>query len=188
MNYQDLLKSLGACEAARYEAGNRDMETVLKTCNRADWLLWLYGRMADNPGWPTRQHVVLGACACAATVLKKVSAKHRPVCRKAISTARKWAAGKVSLDNVRVAAAAADAATAAAADDAAAAAADDDAATAAAAYYAAATAAYYAAAAAADDAAAADAAYYAAAARSKHLKKMCALVHKHCPMPRNRVL
>jgi hypothetical protein len=133
------------------------METVLKTCNRADWLLWLYGRMADNPGWPTPQHVVLGACACAATVLKKVSAKHRPVCRKAISTARKWAAGKVSLDKVWVAAAA-DAAIAADA----------------AAYYDTAEAAAYCAA--------------TADARSKHLKKMCALVHKHCPMPRNRVL
>jgi hypothetical protein len=82
-------------------------------------MLWLVGKMADKPKWPTLQQVVLAACACAETALKYVpKGEDRP--RLAIETARKWAHGETTLQEVRAdayaayAAAAADAAYAAA--------------------------------------------------------------------------
>jgi hypothetical protein len=190
MTYQELLKKLGACAEANREAGDRDMETVLRTCKRADWLLWLYGRMADKPGWPTRKQVVLAACGCTATTLRRIEAKDRPLVRKALRTVRKWTRGKATLAAVAAyaytAPAAAAAAAAAAADDATYAAdaaatyAADAAADAAYAYAAAAWAAYAAAVAAATT--------YAADARQTALTAMCKIVHKHCPIPKNSVL
>ena len=141
-----LLREIGACgEAVRWAKG-KSLAEVWEQCERGDWLLWLCGRMADKQDWPSRMDVVLAACACAETALKYVKAgEDRP--RIAIETARKWARGEATIQEVRTDAYAAYAAAAAA--------------------YAAAAAAYAAsdADAAADAAAAADAyAAYAAAA------------------------
>ncbi len=204
MKLTDLLGDLRACgEASAWVQGQgekRSIAWIYAHCERADWLLWIFGKMADKLGWPSRQKVVLAACACAGTSLKFVSkGEDRP--RKAVETARKWAHGKATIEEVR---AAADAAYAAAAfADAAYAAADADAADAAAAVayfaYAAAAATYTAYAAAADaafvdavyadvayaDAAyAADAAAAAAAARAKHHKRMCKIIRRLLPCPR----
>ena len=185
MTYQELLRELQACDAARVQAGDRDMETVLRTCQRADWLLWLYGRMVGKKGWPTHQQVVLAACACAATAVKFARPEDRAACRRAIAAARRWARGKATLEQLQAAAADTAAARAAAKASAKASDADD------AAYAAAAAAASWAAAAWA----AAEAAYAAAwaaddgwAAPAKSLRAMCAIVRKYCPMPKNAVL
>jgi hypothetical protein len=150
-------------------------------------MLWLCGKMVDKPDWPTRQQIVLAACACARTALKHVPAgEKRPLV--AIETAERWARGEANIQKVRAAAAAAYATAAA------------DAAASNAAYAAAAAAA--AAADAAADAAAADAAAaaayatsyaasYAAAAnaaaaaipRSKALAAMAVLIRKHLKVP-----
>jgi hypothetical protein len=162
----DWLDSIGACdgpgEAVEWAEKYETLSEAWSDCSRADWLLWLAGKMADEPGWPTRQEVVLAACDCIEIALKYIpDGDERP--RIAIETARKWACGdeSVSLDDVRVAAA--DAATyhvaaAAAYSVAAAAAYHADAAT----YHAAAAAATYHAAAAAYSVAAAT--YHVAAA------------------------
>ena len=153
--FSELLISLRACEEARAWAKGKTLAAVWKTCNRGDWMLWLCGKMVDKPNWPTRQEVVLAACACAKPALKYVKAgEDRP--RIALETARKWARGEATIQKVRDAAAA----------DAAAYSAYYSAAAAYAAYYsaAAAAAAYYSAAAAAPAHAAAAAAYSAAAA------------------------
>lgn len=117
-----MLRLLGACEEAIEWVGERDLETAWAECERADWMLWLVVRMAGTEGWPTRQAVVLAACACAETVLllfkDKYPEDNRP--RVAVETAQRWAIGKATLDDVRHAAvAAAYAAYAAAAGDAA---------------------------------------------------------------------
>ena len=157
-----LLRGLGACEEAIIWVADRNLQATWDECERADWLLWLCGKMVDKPGWPTRRQVVLAACDCAETALKFVpKGEKRP--KKAIKTARAWVACCATLEEVRAAAAdAATAATAAAAD-----------------YAAAATA-------AADAAYAATAAGYAAAAtRTKALKRMADIVRKTLFVPKD---
>ena len=151
-----LMRKLGACEEAREWVSSLPNTTTLneawEKCERAEWMLWLVGKMADKPNWPTRKDVILAACACAETALKYVpKGELRP--GKCIETVRRYVRGEATLEELvgaRRAAAAAYAAAAAAyaAADAAAAAADA---------YAAADAAAYAAAYAAADAYAADA-------------------------------
>ncbi len=152
--FSALLIELNACSEARVWASGKSLAVVWKTCKRGDWLLWLCGKMADKPDWPTRKEVVLAACDCAELSLKHVSSgENRP--RKCIETTRAWASGNATLDEVR--AVRRSAAEAAAAAEAAYAAAD---------------------AAAAYAAEAADAYAAAAAARTKTLAKCAVLVRK----------
>jgi hypothetical protein len=130
--------------------------------------------MVGKEGWPTREKVVLAACACAELALKYVPAgEERP--KQAIETARKWARGEATLQEVNAANAAAYADAAYAAASAAYAAAN--AAYAAYAAYAAASAASDAAYAAASDA---DAAY---AARKKTLGQCADIARKMLKVP-----
>jgi hypothetical protein len=181
-----LLRTLHACEDVRKWAEGKALAQVWAECHRGDWLLWLCGKMADKEGWPTREELVVAACACAERSLKYVrTGEERP--RIAIETARRWAQGQAKISEVRAAADAAysaayadaaDAAYAAYAAYAADAAAYADAAYADAAYAAYADAAYAAYAAAAYAAyadAAADAAY-ADAARLTSLKESAEIV------------
>ena len=152
-----LLVELNACSEAQEWAGGKSLAVVWKTCKRGDWLLWLCGKMADKPNWPTRKEVVLAACDCAKLALKYVpKGEERP--RKCLETVRAWAAGNATTDEVRTA--------------------KRDAADAADAAYAAANAAVGAAAYAADAAYAAYAAVGAADARTKILAKCAVLVRK----------
>lgn len=116
--FDKLLKDLNACTEARKWAKGQSFYHVWTTCERGDWLLWLCARMTGKDGWPTRQQLTLAACDCAELALKYVeSGEDRP--RLAIETARKWARGEATLDEVRSARRAACAAYAAAADAAA---------------------------------------------------------------------
>ena len=105
-----LLRHLGACVDAIQWVGDRDLLAAWQDCERADWMLWLAGKMCDQSGWPTRRQVVLAACACAERALIYVPlGEERP--RLAIETARRWARGDVNVTLARVRAAdAADAA------------------------------------------------------------------------------
>ena len=87
--FYELCRSHNACvEGMRWIKG-KSLEEFWKTCERADWMLWLCGRMADKPGWPTRQEIVLFAADCAEEVLHIFEEKYpkddRP--RKAIAAA-----------------------------------------------------------------------------------------------------
>ena len=95
-----LLIELNACSEAQEWASGKSLAVVWKTCKRGDWLLWLCGKMADKPDWPTRKEVVLAACDCAELSLKHVSSgENRP--RKCIEITRAWASGNATLDEVR---------------------------------------------------------------------------------------
>ena len=97
-----LLVELKACPEARKWASGKSLAVVWKTCKRGDWLLWLCGKMADKPNWPTRKEVVLAACDCVEPSLKHVPAgEERP--RKCIETVRAWAAGNATIGEVRTA-------------------------------------------------------------------------------------
>ena len=101
-----LLVELNACSEAQEWAGGKSLAVVWKTCKRGDWLLWLCGKMADKPNWPTRKEVVLAACDCAKLALKYVpKGEERP--RKCLETVRAWAAGNATIHEVRTARAAA---------------------------------------------------------------------------------
>jgi hypothetical protein len=112
---QTLLRKLNACVEAIGWVGDRDLPAAWQECERADWILWLCGRMQGTDGWPTKKEIVLAACDCAESVLaifeKKYPQDDRP--RRAIATARAWAEGKASREEMRSAAYAADAADAA---------------------------------------------------------------------------
>jgi hypothetical protein len=98
-----LLRTLHACEDVRKWAEGKALAQVWAECHRGDWLLWLCGKMADKEGWPTREELVVAACACAERSLKYVrTGEERP--RIAIETARRWAQGQAKISEVRAAA------------------------------------------------------------------------------------
>ena len=177
---KEWLVSKRASSAAIEWFGARSIEKAWAECERADLMLELLGLMAGEPGWPTLERVVLMSADCAETAQHRVPAgEERP--RKAIATARAWAVGEATIEEVRAAAADAYAAYVSyAADDDAAADAADAAHSAASAAYSgkAADDAYCAAAAAAgvaeDDAYAADT--DAAAAKAKKLAELADLI------------
>jgi hypothetical protein len=154
---KNLLKKLDACEDARIWAADKSWQEVYDTCDRGDWLLWLFRN--TNPD--DLQLLTLAKGHCANTV-RHLLEDERSI--KAIDAAIAFGLGEINKDELD---AAADAAAAAAADAAAAAAADAAYAAAVATYAAAVAtyaAAYAAAAAYVAAAAAADAAYAAAVA------------------------
>jgi len=115
LKLKEKLIKINSCSEAVKWIGGRGLQKAWTECNRADWMLWLCGKMVDKPGWPTRQKLVLVACDCASRALKYVpDGEDRP--RKAIETARAWTKGRATIEQVRDAAAAADAVYAAAAD------------------------------------------------------------------------
>jgi hypothetical protein len=86
-------------------------------CQRGDWLLWLWGRLAGPPESDSRKRLVLCACECARTAWEWMPEAGRAC----IETAEKWARGEATIEQVREARIAASAAVAYAADAAAAA-------------------------------------------------------------------
>ena len=183
MKFITKLQRLNACsDAIKWAEQYKTFQEAWDKCERADWMLWIAGKLADKNG--NRKEVVLCACKCTRTALKYLPKNEkRPL--KCIQTVEKWAKGKATIEEVREArAATAYAAAAYAADDAAYAAADAAAYAADAAYAATAYAAADAAAYAAADAAAyaADDAAY-AAARIKSLKSLANIVRKSLKCP-----
>src|SRR5690242_11317253 len=97
--FSKLLTRLRACTEAREWAEGKSIAETWQQCERGDWLLWLCGNMANKEGWPTRQQVVLAACACARTALRFVKeGEERPL--RAIETAEKWARGEATFQEV----------------------------------------------------------------------------------------
>ena len=103
MTFANRLEKIGACSEAVEWLGRRGPTKAWRECERADWILWLFGRMLGKPGWPSRKAIVLAACDCAETALKFIpEGEDRP--RMAIETARAWCRGHASLDEVQAAA------------------------------------------------------------------------------------
>jgi hypothetical protein len=73
--------------------GDRDSGQMWADCERPDWLLWWAAHAVP------RQELVLAACDCAELALRFVPAnEHRP--RLAIETARRWATGEATVEEV----------------------------------------------------------------------------------------
>jgi hypothetical protein len=54
----EYLKSIGACQAAVDQIGDRKFKDAVRDASRADWLFWLVGTNAGREGWPTREETV----------------------------------------------------------------------------------------------------------------------------------
>jgi len=164
------LEKLNACsDAIKWVSEQKNQQQAWDDCKRGDWMLWLLGKLSDEPESKKRKKLVLTACECARLSLHLVEdGEERP--RIAIETAEQWAIGKSTIDEVWKAVAAAydvsDAAYAAASAAYAAYAAD---------------AAYVAAAASAASAAYAYAPAAAASAKEGILKQCADIVRKHYP-------
>ncbi len=113
-HFKQLLIDLRACSAARAWAEGMDLKTAWDTCEHGDWLLWLSGRMADKPGWPTRKAIVSVACDCAELALSYITAGDNRL-MECIRVVRAWVRGEATIDEVRTAHAVAAAATSSAA-------------------------------------------------------------------------
>jgi hypothetical protein len=111
-HWSEKLTRIGACsDAVTWARKQPSYAKAWMSCKRADWLLWLAGRLCKNEG--TRKTIVLAACACARTALVHVPAgETRPL--NAIETTEAWCRGEATLEQVRKARRAAYAATAAA--------------------------------------------------------------------------
>lgn len=100
-----LYKQRACAEAVAWSKG-KSLSIAWRTCQQADWMLWLLGRMSGSEGWPDRKVVMLLACTCARTALKYVpKGEDRP--RIAIDTSEKWTRGEATIEEVRAAASAA---------------------------------------------------------------------------------
>jgi hypothetical protein len=112
-NYVEGLRALGACsEAIEWAKSQASPAELWQICHRGDWMLWLCGKMAGEPGSDARGTLVLAACECARLALPHVPAdEKRPL--RAIETAERWARGKSDVTTTDVRAAACDAANAA---------------------------------------------------------------------------
>jgi hypothetical protein len=97
----EMIRATGACDSSVQWVEARPDCTLAELwdeCPRGDWLLWLAVRAGVD-----RRLVVLAACDCAALALAHVPAREqRP--RVAIETARRWARGESTVEEVRAAA------------------------------------------------------------------------------------
>ena len=97
-----LYKMAPCREAIEWAKNQPNKQAAWDQCERGDWMLWLLGGLSGPPGSEKRKKLVLASCDCAATALK-YSGKNRKVTEKAIRTARLWARGKASIEDVRAA-------------------------------------------------------------------------------------
>ena len=115
------LKEKNACaDGLKYAVDADSVDDWWNNCDRGEWLLWVAGKLAGEPGCEKRKKLVLCSCKCARLALPYVKeGEKRPLI--AIETAERWANGDktVTLADVKKAANAAYAACAADAADAA---------------------------------------------------------------------
>jgi hypothetical protein len=99
MTFAEKLLALDACSDAVEWAEGKTAEQAYAECKRGDRMAWLAARLFP------RQRVVIALCDCVEPVLQYVPAEdERPLV--AIQTARQWALGQATTEQVRAAAAA----------------------------------------------------------------------------------
>ena len=97
---KNLLKKLDACEDARIWAADKSWEEVYNTCNRGDWLLWLFKK--TNPD--DLQLLTLAKGHCANTV-RHLMKDERSI--KAVDAAIAFGLGEITKEELHAAYAAA---------------------------------------------------------------------------------
>ena len=102
MNHVEILKKMVVCEEARIWADTQpDFETAWRNCKRSDWMMWLlqHAKVAiTDAEWR------LLACDIAESALKYIKdAKVKATCEATIETARRFAFGDATVDELHAA-------------------------------------------------------------------------------------
>jgi len=106
MTFQQHLVYLGvvSCRDARRYVGDKTFQEAWETTKRADWMMWLLGRMSDTKGWPPITAVV----DCVAYLLKEVGYKE-PFNYSSLDgfqgvayLACEWCYGRVGIEKIRL--------------------------------------------------------------------------------------
>jgi len=95
--FKKKLIELHACEEAMIWIGNKDFKTFYKTCERGDWLLWLYARTNKDDV----KGLTLAKAHCANTVRHLMNDKRST---DAIDIAILFGEGKATLGQLNAAA------------------------------------------------------------------------------------
>ena len=105
-DFKETLIELHACEEAMIWIGNKDFKTFYETCERGDWLLWLYARTNKDD----LRGLTLAKAHCVNTVRHLMNDKRST---EAIDVAILFGEGKATLGQLNAAAYASSAAYAA---------------------------------------------------------------------------
>ena len=107
-HWSDVLVGAHACEdALTWAREQSSAREAWASCPRADWMLWIAGKLCDSE--ERRKKVVFAACQCARTALKHTKDPRVLAC---IETVERWCVGNATLEEVKKARAAAAAAAA----------------------------------------------------------------------------
>ena len=115
MNYIDQIAELGSCRVVLQWLRGKNFQTLSaawRCCPYGDWMLWLAARAGLTP--ERHRALVLAACDCADIVAEYRRPGDKKVLKAALATARAWAHGEATLNEVAEAVAKAEAAVAAA--------------------------------------------------------------------------
>lgn len=90
-------------EAVRSIVGATDAQAAWDACERADWMLWLVGRLLGGaPEGAERKRLVLCASECAETSLPFVrDEKAGATVRACIQTTQAWALDEATIEELR---------------------------------------------------------------------------------------
>jgi hypothetical protein len=87
------------CDLKRWVGGGRSLVEIWEQCPRADWLIWLCGKMAGNDGWPTRLLIALAVCAVANAVqMDTPTSEESP--RELMEISKKWEMGQATVQQL----------------------------------------------------------------------------------------
>ena len=95
-DFKETLIELDACKEAIIWAGDKDFKTVYETCERGDWLLWLYARTNKDD----LRRLTLAKAHCANTVRDLMNDKRST---DAIDIAILFGEGKATLEQLNAA-------------------------------------------------------------------------------------
>lgn len=90
---QQRLRAVNACQPADDFFSPRPVDEAWRVCEHGEWMLWLAGQLAKDPGWPSMKTVVLSVCDCMDAVL---SHTNDPEPAEAASNIRSWCAEGIS--------------------------------------------------------------------------------------------
>ena len=110
MRYWEKLEKMGACkDAVEWCKKFSSLQKAWDACDRGDRMMWLIARC--NPTEAQYKAIVLAACDCADLVEEYRRPEDKTVLAYCLETARKWARGEATIQEVRDAYAAAYAAS-----------------------------------------------------------------------------
>ena len=87
MTFKEYLESMNACQEAIDWAGGKTLDEAWQTCDRPDWMLWLYGR--NNPDKTTCVKIAVFAARLVLPIWQEKYPDDKCT-QQAIEAAEKW--------------------------------------------------------------------------------------------------